>query len=193
MPLPADLQSLLDQYGAAEQDARALLAGLPESMALWRADRESWSVAHCLDHLARTNRAYLAAMEAPIALARKAGRVRRGPAQAGPFGGLFARQMEPPVRRFRARAPRKIAPALRVSLDEAKESYFASHNLLREFVNTNADLDLTHIHFPNPFIRGVKFGVGSGLHIIAAHERRHLWQAWNIRRLAEQTTRAAAV
>ena len=191
MPLPPDLQTFLDQYDTAERDARALLAGLPETMALWRADRESWSVAHCLDHLGRTNRVYIAAMEAPIALARQAGRTRRGPVRPGPFGGFFARQAEPPVKRVRIRAPQKIAPALRVSLAAASESYFASHQLLRGFVTTNADLDLTHIHFVNPFIRGVRFGVASGLQIIAAHERRHLWQASNIRKQAEQSLRSA--
>jgi len=29
----------------------------------------------------------------------------------------------------------------------------------------------------NPFIRGVRFSLATGLHVIAAHERRHLWQA----------------
>jgi len=192
MSLPADLQTFLDQYDAAEKDARVLIAGLPETMALWRADRESWSVAHCLDHLGRTNRTYLAAMQAPVALARQSGRKRRGAVHPGPFGGFFARQAEPPVGRVRLRAPQKISPALRVSVEAAKDAYFASHEVLREFVNVNADLDLTHIHFPNPFMPGVRFGVASGLQIIAAHERRHLWQAWNIRRMAEQSMRATA-
>jgi hypothetical protein len=91
------------------------------------------------------------------------------------------------------RAPQKISPALRVSLEQAKEAYFSSHGVLKDFVNANADLDLTHIRFANPFLRGLNFGVASGLQIIAAHERRHLWQAWNIRRLAEKSTRAAGM
>jgi hypothetical protein len=36
--------------------------------------------------------------------------------------------------------------------------------------------------FPNPFIRGVRFSLATGLHVLEAHERRHLWQAWNVRR-----------
>jgi hypothetical protein len=41
------------------------------------------------------------------------------------------------------------------------------------------------VRFPNPFIRGVRFSLATGLHAIAAHERRHLWQAWRVRRAAE--------
>jgi hypothetical protein len=35
--------------------------------------------------------------------------------------------------------------------------------------------------FVNPFIRGIRFSLATGLHVIAAHEHRHLWQAWNVR------------
>ena len=35
-------------------------------------------------------------------------------------------------------------------------------------------------------IRGVRFSLATGLHVIPAHERRHLWQAWRVRRAAEQ-------
>lgn len=50
------------------------------------------------------------------------------------------------------------------------------------FLRDNADLDLAHIRFVNPFIRGVRFSLATGLHVIAAHERRHLRQAWRARR-----------
>ena len=192
MPLPPDLQTFVEQYAATERDARALLAGLPEALALHQ-PQDSWSVAQCLDHLGMTNRAYLAAMEAPVVQARMQGLKRKGPVRPGPFGALFARNAEPPVRRLRIPAPKSIAPAEHGSLDQATESYFSSHRLLEKFIEQNADLDLTHIRFPNPFIRGVNFGAASGLQIMAAHERRHLWQAWNVRRLAESATRAAAV
>jgi hypothetical protein len=31
------------------------------------------------------------------------------------------------------------------------------------------------------FIRGIRFRLATGLHVTAAHDRRHLWQAWNVR------------
>jgi hypothetical protein len=35
----------------------------------------------------------------------------------------------------------------------------------------------------------VRFSLATGLHVLAAHERRHLWQAWRVR---EAATSAAA-
>ena len=43
-----------------------------------------------------------------------------------------------------------------------------------------------HVSSANPFIRGIRFSLATGLHVIAAHERRHLWQAWNVCRAGEQ-------
>jgi hypothetical protein len=48
------------------------------------------------------------------------------------------------------------------------------------------------VRFPNPFIRGVRFSLATGLHVIAAHERRHLWQAWRVRHAVERSTAASA-
>jgi hypothetical protein len=60
---------------------------------------------------------------------------------------------------------------------EAYAEFLSSQKLIHEFLDANADLDLAGIRFVNPFIPGIRFSVASGLHLILAHERRHLWQA----------------
>jgi hypothetical protein len=47
------------------------------------------------------------------------------------------------------------------------------------------------IRFVNPFVRGVRFSLATGLHVIAAHERRHLWQARRTRDAAEEALGSA--
>jgi hypothetical protein len=47
------------------------------------------------------------------------------------------------------------------------------------------------VRFPNPFIRGVRFSLATGLHVIAAHERRHLWQASRVRAASAATAVSA--
>ncbi len=59
----------------------------------------------------------------------------------------------------------------------------ASQADVHAFLRGHADLDLAGIRFPNPLVRGVRFSLATGLHVIAAHERRHLWQAWKVRRM----------
>jgi hypothetical protein len=184
MSLPADLQILQDQLDDAEQDARQLAAGLSDELANWRPIKSSWSVAECLDHLAITNRYYLAAMRDPALRARDQGRFRRRPAKPGWIGGLFVRSLEPPAK-MRIKAPQKIQPRSAPPLADALAGFCDEQNQVRTFLRTYSDLDLAGLHFANPFIPGIRFTLATGLHIISVHERRHLWQAWRVRESAE--------
>jgi len=49
-------------------------------------------------------------------------------------------------------------------------------------VATSAKFNVNRIRFRNPFVRSIRFTVGTGLLIISAHDRRHLWQAEQVRR-----------
>jgi hypothetical protein len=185
--LPAELQALDEALEATGVDARAVVDGLTDAIGGWRAEPGSWSVAECIDHLGTANRVYLAAMEPSAARAREAGRDRRGPALPGVIGGWFVRQLEPPVKpRRKLKAPGKIRPRTAPPLADAAAGFQKSHAAVRAFLQKYADIDLAGVRFPNPFIPGVRFSLATGLHVIAAHERRHLLQAWRVRRAAEQ-------
>ena len=187
--LSADLQALADALDAAERDARSIVAGLTEAQGAWRANPGSWSVAECIDHLATANRVYLAAMSPPAAQARRDHRERRRPARPGLVGGWFVNYLEPPVKpSLRGKAPRKIRPRTAPPLSDAMAMFLASQDKVRSFLRTYADVDLAGVRFPNPFIRGVRFSLATGLHVIAAHERRHLWQARRVREAAERSS-----
>ena len=181
-----DIGNLHDQLDAAESDARLLVENLAEERGCWRAEAGSWSVAQCLDHLAITNQVYLGAMKEPAIRARAAGRLRRRPALPGLVGRWFATKMEPPVKAFsKMKAMRNIKPGTSPSLADAFARFLTSQNEIRDYLSANADLDLAGIRFPNPLIPGIRFSLATGLHVIIAHERRHIWQAWRVRRSAE--------
>jgi hypothetical protein len=130
-------------------------------------------------------------MRPAAAQARAAGRRRRRPALPGLVGRWFLGIMEPPVRRrLRVRAPALIRPRLGPPLHQALAAFRLSQEEVRAFVREVADLDLASVRFVNPFHHVVRFSLATGIHVIAAHERRHLWQAWNVRRAMDH--RAAA-
>ena len=185
--LPPDLQNLLSQLDNAERDAHSLVEGVGEKQGSWQKDADSWSMAQCLEHLGITNEVYLGAMKAPAIRARSEGRLRRGPATPGFVGRWFAAKMEPPVKPIsRMKTMRNIQPSPSPMLADAFARFFASQGEIRAYLHANADLDLAGIRFPNPLVRGIRFSLATGLHVITAHERRHLWQAWQVRRAAEQ-------
>ena len=183
--MPPDIAALDAAYAAIERDVRALAEGLTAERAAWRAQPGSWSVAECIDHLATANRVYLAAMQPAAAHALASGRRRRRPALPGLIGGWFVRSLEPPVN-IKTKNPRKITPRTSPPFADAMQAFLASQEEVRRFLHTYAGIDLAGVRFPNPFVTGLRFSLATGLHVIAAHDRRHLWQAWNVRRAAEE-------
>jgi len=182
METQADIRSLEAQLNAADRDALLLVAGLSPEQGVWQPAAGSWSVAECLEHLAVSNRAYIGAMQPAAGRARAEGRVRRGAANPGLLGGLFAKLLEPPARRgFRIKAPPSIVPRRGATLAEAFAAFAAAQEDVRAFLLNNADLDLAGVTFANPFIGGVRFSLATGLNVITVHERRHLWQASRVR------------
>jgi hypothetical protein len=189
----ADIAALAAAFEATERDARAVAVGLGEELGTWRADASAWSVAECLDHLATGNRVYLQAMTPAGEQALAQGRRRRRPAQPGLLGGWFVQSLEPPVKPlFRMKAPKKIRPRRGPSLVDASTQFLTSLDEVRAFLRQFAEIDLAGVTFPNPFIRGVRFSLATGLHVLAAHQRRHLWQASNVREAALRARAAQA-
>jgi len=180
-----DIQALVNQLDAADRDAESLVSGMTQAQAAWQPASGSWSVAECLDHLGLTHHIYIADMEQAATRGRAQGKMRRGPARPGLGGGLFARLMEPPVRqRFRIKAPEIIQPKSIPTIAQALAGFLASQQEVRNFLLSNAELDLAGIRFVHPFIPGLRFSLASGLSIILAHDRRHLWQARRAREAA---------
>ena len=180
MALPHDIADLLVQLETNERDALNIVDGLDEERGRWQPRPGAWSVAECLDHLAKGNRAYLDAMRGAAARARQANRVRRGPAKPGAIGGWFVRSLDLPVK-TKMKAPGKIKPSIAPPLRESLDAFIASHRDVRAFLEANADLDLSSIHFPNPFVSIVRFSLATGFNVLTAHARRHLWQARRVR------------
>ena len=188
----ADIAGLADAFERIEVEARTLLAGLTDDSGTWRPAAASWSVAECLDHLATANRVYLAAMRPAAEHALANGRRRRRPALPGIVGRWFVRSLEPPPRwTSKLRSPKAIRPRPAPALSDASTQFLASHADVRAFLERFSGIDLAGVRFPNPFIPGVRFSLATGLHVIAAHERRHLWQASRVRAAAEAARRGA--
>jgi hypothetical protein len=178
--LPEDLREIQAQLEASDHEAQALLRDLDEEQLNWRPDEQSWSIAQCLDHLNVANRAYVAPMLHAIEQAQRKGAVRKGPIHPGFFGRWFAASMEPPPK-SKLPAPRKIVPALHKGKAELIEEWRLAQAEMDAVLRKAAGVDLNGTRFVNPFFSLLRFSVGTGFQVIAAHERRHLWQAEQVR------------
>ena len=178
--LPDDLQRLTEVMNAADKAAQDLSRGLSDKDFFWQPDGGTrWSVALCLDHLAIANDIYGRAMQGALAAARERGLTRRDPVAPGFLGRKFAQSLEPPVKR-RMRAPGKIKPQATRTRTEIMAAYVTAHDRIRQLLVEAAEVDANRATFTNPFIGLVHMKVSSAFHIIAAHDRRHLWQAQHV-------------
>ncbi|HKV04513.1 MAG TPA: DinB family protein [Candidatus Acidoferrales bacterium] len=178
--LPKDLQTVLDDLDRADADALRLMDGVTDAQANWQPRENAWSMAQCLDHLARTNVAYVAALRDAVRDGGAAGTPRREPIRPGWVSRYFIRTVEPPPR-SKFRAPKKIVPRPQADKDEVLQLFLRSQENVRALVRDSAGLDLNRIRFRNPFVWFLRFTVGAGFLIIAAHDRLHLWQAEQVR------------
>ena len=175
--LPDDLQALLNELDRTDQEARQLASGLTQAQLNWQpGGGTGWSVAQCLDHLARINTVYIAPLRTAVHNAKVNSVPRRGPIRPGWFGRWFISAMEPPPRR-KLKAPKKVLPMAHQDGADVLRAFVKAHDEIRSLIQEARDMDLNHVRYTNPFIRLFHFTVGTGLLIIAAHDRRHLWQA----------------
>lgn len=184
--LPADLQKAWDDTEAADRAANAISARLSDEEFFWRPDQgRRWSVALCLDHLAVSNTVYGASLRAAVTDARARGWARTSPARPGFFGRKFVESLEPPVKR-RTRNPGKIAPQPARTREEILVAFEEAHDDVRRTIVEAATIDINRATFRNPFIPLVRVKVSTGLQVISAHDRRHLWQAEQVERAIRQ-------
>ena len=166
-------------FEAAKQDARDLLAGIPEAASNWRRAPGTWSMAECIDHLNVVGRKFLRAADRTIEKGRREGLLAAGPFRYGLLESLFVRSLEPPPM-FRVKAPVAFAPASDVSRDEALAAFGALQDELRERLVRAEGLDLRRLKTPSP-VRYLKLSLGKAFEGVAAHQRRHLWQARQVK------------
>jgi hypothetical protein len=181
-PLPADLHELVEEFEAIERDAEALVDPLDDDQFNWSPRRGAWSIAQCVAHLNAMNAIYFEALARAVAASRRSGQSRQDDIRSCFAGRAFIAALEPPPR-LKMRAPRRsVPPAARWHKAEAWPAFVRFHAHLRSAIRLMADVDLNRAVFPNPFLGPlVRVRAGTGLRIIAAHERRHVWQAWRVR------------
>lgn len=175
-----DRQEVLDELDRLERELGSLVETIDDSRFNWQPEGgRVWSIGQCVDHLIRTNVAYVEALAGAVERAGRRGGVAGGGASLdpGPFGGWFVRSMDEKAKR-RFRAPARIVPASDCPRASTLADFARAQADVRELVRATAGLDVNRIRFPNPFLSQLPLlNVAAGILVIPAHERRHLRQA----------------
>ncbi|HEY1303527.1 MAG TPA: DinB family protein [Vicinamibacterales bacterium] len=177
--LTPEIDEFRSQFEQISSDAVALSSPLSDDQFVWRPASMAWSVAECLEHLNATARTYLPALDEGIADAIRRGLYAEGPFAYNWFGRLYVRFNEPPVR-WRLQALPQVYPAAGRSRREILAAFRAYQVQYIDRLRQANGVDLSRARVRAPASKWLRIPLGTGFAVMAAHERRHLWQARKI-------------
>lgn len=179
-----ELQAMLQQLNTIKADGQAACADLSESQFNWRPGPDRWSIAECLVHLNVAVTRTLPAFERAIAEGRAKGKRKQGgePSPYGWFSRWMIRSMEPPPKRRMKTFPSFAVPAGGThSPDVVLSEFLTVRDQLAERVRQADGLDLRGIKAVSPVNRLLRLPLGAYFQFVIAHDRRHVWQAQQVR------------
>lgn len=178
--LVPELQSLFNQFERICRDAEDLLRGLSHEQFNWRQEAGRWSIGECLDHLNVTADFYQPMIDSRMSEGRAQGKLSQGPFRHGWLGNRFVGALEPPVK-TKFKAPKKFVPPPDRSMDEVATKFFAAQEEFSNLIRRANGLDLARIRVQIPATKLFRVSLGQALALMIAHERRHLWQARQVK------------
>ena len=171
------------QFCAIKQDARELVAGMNDTALAWRPEPGRWSIGENLLHLNLVGEQYVKAIDECIAGARESELFSSGPFRYAFFSSLLVEGMEPPACR-KLRTTRAVTPPPDAPVAAALPTFLHLQDQLAELLKRAEGLDLARATLVSPLMRRVRHSLGLAFAFVAAHERRHLWQAREVRNSA---------
>jgi hypothetical protein len=175
-----ELRDYYEQFENIQEDALELTAPLNDDQFNWRPSPTQWSISECLAHLNVADGLDVPAIRDAIQGGRAAGLTGKEPFHYGFLSRNFVRFSEPPVK-LKFRAPKVYRPLADQPKNKVVPAFIAIHDQLLELILKSNELDLARIKVGTLFPR-VKFSLGQRFALLAAHDRRHLRQGWNVRR-----------
>jgi hypothetical protein len=183
LALAREIDDFRKQFEQISADADALVTPLCQEQFVWKPAPNRWSIAECLEHMNATARAYLPAIDEGIADAIRHGAYAEGPFQYNLIGRIFPRLIEPPAR-FRMRTAIDKEPGPERPKRETLAGFRAYQVQYVDRLRQANGIDLSRSCVRSPLASWIRIPLGSAFASMAAHERRHLWQARKITEMA---------
>lgn len=174
-PEHVQVAELRQQFSACSAAAEKLTASISENKLNLRTNDSAWSIAECIAHLTSTTALYLPMMNSAL---------KDAPAGDGPYkmdwrGRMLKWILEPPYR-----TKVKTLPSLEPRLNDPRRvlpDFLASQ---QEFLNAMQMWNgraLDKVFITSPFNQRLRYNIYSLFNVVAAHQRRHLWQAQRVK------------
>jgi hypothetical protein len=179
-----DLAWYQTQFRANRRAAAAICDGLSGEQFNCRPAPKSWSIAECIAHLNLGGRAYIEQVNIAIDRGRARSQLAKGPQRYGWFTRWMIRAMEPPPRRKYKTPRRFVEQAAVFDIDAELHEFTAVGEAWEQCLDAANGLHLGRVKVRSPAMKLLRFPLGGLFATMAPHERRHLWQAQQVSRMA---------
>jgi hypothetical protein len=172
---------LEQQIQDARRRAQQVVNGLTAEQITRRPDPAKWSIAECLAHLNMTAGVVQAKVAEAIEQGKKNKVAGKGPFAPGLKGRLMIWLSEPPAK-MRVRAPKYLAPPTQIGDPlQLLPEFMKVQDGWERLVQDSEGLDRGKIKVGQRFTL-FRSRLAATIPWMLAHQRRHLWQAENVRR-----------
>ena len=177
--MDATIEGFLLQLLSVNQDLPGIVAGLGPAQFNWAPAPGRWSIGQSVEHLNITTERYLDGLRQATAKSRATGKVGSGPFTLGFVERWFTQMLEPPARR-RVKTPKSFVPPQSLVPEATAERWRSLQGQLAACIREAEGLDLRAIRVRSQFAP-VSFSLNGTFGILLAHQRRHMWQAREVR------------
>lgn len=172
--LPPQLETCAHHFRHAIEEARNLLTYSDEEALRKRQSPTRWSALECVVHLNLATGAMLPGIRQAVETAQRRSDDKT-PYKIDLAGRLLAWSLEPPVF-IKLKAPKLAQPLESSGPEPVLQEFGRLHTELIDLLQASAGKAIDLQKMKSPFAN-MHYSAYSAFRIIAAHDRRHLWQA----------------
>jgi DinB superfamily len=172
----SQIDSLLEQLRENLRQAQLMFESQTTGQLQHHPAQGRWSAAECIAHLNLSNRAYLPLLDSAIEQFREKKLSSTGPFRLNWNARLLKYWLEPPSR-LKLPTGAGFLPLEVKDPAVTLEEFQSIGKLLEEKLNSARGFALDRVKIISPFAANMNYSVYSAFVLIAAHNRRHLWQA----------------
>lgn len=184
MAIEVELATLVAEVDANLSHLETIAHGLTQEQFNWRPGPGRWSIGGCIAHL-NFQQIDLPSIEAAIARGRARNITGQGPFTLGLLSRKWVASQDLPVTR-KFKAAKRFSPPSEVDLGNALTEYRRIQAELRRLMQNADGLHLGKVRVLLPALPSAvrwlfKMPLGALFALGTAHDRRHLWQAEQVR------------
>lgn len=176
------LLNLEEQFGDIKSSAKKVTEGLTEEQFNTKPAPDRWSAAECISHLNATWNLYKKLIEE--AVAKNQNSSFKNPDNFKPrfIMKKFTEIMEPPYK-FKMKTFSQFVSNEKLSKQEVINKFNEGIDEAVKFIHASENVDIKKTILVSPISKFIKYQIGELFPFLAAHARRHIWQAENVKKI----------